>query len=378
MVTGRRAVIATEFWHGSTGAALAHGLRKCDWQVHEIDARLFFLEPHSTLTKVASRLVRRPSIRSYNAAVLAAVDHVRPQAFLTVKGTWLEADTLRLLAERGVLCLNYYPDLHFEHQGLDRAILPLFDLVLTTKSFQVEYLQRLIGADRVAMLHHGYSDLIHLPRSAGLRERDYFADVTYVGNYSAYKEKWLTSIARRLPQAQLYIIGSRWEFAHDDRLKRCALGHVLTGDFCSRAIQHSRINVAIHGGPAGPCGWQDLVSTRTFEIPACKGFMLHIDNAEVRCLFKPGREIDVFASEDGLIEKIEYYLPRATLRCDMIERAYRRCVPAYGYDARAEVISRRMMALLESRAGNSSIAHEGTRGLTLSFKDGETGDGRRR
>jgi len=38
MVTGRRAVIATEFWHGSTGAALAHGLRKCDWQVHEIDA----------------------------------------------------------------------------------------------------------------------------------------------------------------------------------------------------------------------------------------------------------------------------------------------------------------------------------------------------
>src|SRR5260370_22335406 len=106
--------------------------------------------------------------------------------------------------------------------------------------------------------------------------------------------------------------------------------------------------------------------------------MLNIDNAEVRCLFKPGREIDVFASEDGLIEKIEYYLPRATLRCDMIERAYRRCVPAYGYDARAEVISRRMMALLESRAGNSSIAHERTRGLTLSFKDGETGDAPRR
>jgi hypothetical protein len=349
MVTGRRAIIAAEFWHGSTGAALAHGLRKCDWQVHEIDARLFFLEPHSTLTKVVSRLAHWPGIRAYNAAVLAAVDRARPQVFLTVKGAWLQADTLRRLAERGVLCFNYYPDFHFEHQGLDRATLRLFDLVLTTKSFQVEYLQRLIGADRVAMLHHGYSDLIHLPRSSALQERDYFADVTYVGNYSAYKEKWLTAIARRLRQARLCIIGSRWDFAHDDLLKRCTLGHVLTGDFHARAIQHSRINVAIHGGPTGPCGWQDLVSTRTFEIPACKGFMLHIDNAEVRCLFKPGREIGVFASEDELIEKIEHYLARAMLRCEMIERAYQRCVPAYGYDARAEVISRRMTALLESR-----------------------------
>jgi spore maturation protein CgeB len=292
-----------------------------------------------------------------------------------VKGAWLEADTLRLLAARGVLCLNYYPDFHFEHQGLDRAILPLFDLVLTTKSFQVEYLQRLIGADRVAMLHHGYCDLIHLPRPSGLRERDYFADVTYVGNHSAYKEKWLAPIARRLPQARLCIIGSRWEFAHDDLLKRCALGHVLTGDFYAHALQHSRINVAIHGGPAGLFGWQDLVSTRTFEIPACKGFMLHIDNAEVRCLFKPGGEIDVFANEDELIEKIDYYLARATLRCAMIERAYRRCVPAYGYDARAEVISRRVMALLESRTGNGS-AHEGTRASDI-LQDGETSDGRR-
>jgi spore maturation protein CgeB len=159
-------------------------------------------------------------------------------------------------------------------------------------------------------------------------------------------------------------------------LKRCALGHVLTGDFYAHALQHSRINVAIHGGPAGLFGWQDLVSTRTFEIPACKGFMLHIDNAEVRCLFKPGGEIDVFANEDELIEKIDYYLARATLRCAMIERAYRRCVPAYGYDARAEVISRRVMALLESRTGNGS-AHEGTRASDIVLQDGETSDGRR-
>jgi hypothetical protein len=39
----------------------------------------------------------------------------------------------------------------------------------------------------------------------------------------------------------------------------------------------------------------------------------------------------------------------ASLRREMIERAYSRCEPAYGYAARAEVISQKIAALLEAR-----------------------------
>ena len=67
--------------------------------------------------------------------------------------------------------------------------------------------------------------------------------------------------------------------------------------------------------------------------------MLHIDNAEVRSLFTPGEEIDVFATPDDLCEKIRYYLARPDERRAMIERAYARCVPAYSYDARAKAIT---------------------------------------
>jgi spore maturation protein CgeB len=79
--------------------------------------------------------------------------------------------------------------------------------------------------------------------------------------------------------------------------------------------------------------------------------MLHIDNHEVRELFEPGREIDVFASEDELIEKITHYLGRPELRREMIERAYARCVPAYGYNARAVLISRVIASLSCAPAG---------------------------
>src|SRR5262249_17411330 len=101
-------------------------------------------------------------------------------------------------------------------------------------------------------------------------------------------------------------------------------------------LQTARINLAFHFGPSGSNGWQDLVSTRTFEIPACKGFMLHIDNKEVRDLFEPGKEIDVFETATELCEKITHYLGNNKLCREMVERSYVRAVPAYSYDARAK------------------------------------------
>jgi spore maturation protein CgeB len=349
MLTGKRVVMANELWFGSTGAALAHGLRAQGWDVHGVDPRSFFAQQRATVTRVMSRLTRPWNIYAYNAAILEAVAQIKPHAFLTVKGSWLQPETLEQITKRGIVSLNYYPDFHFRHKDLDQSTFPRFDLFLTTKSFQVEYLRNIKGRQRVILLHHGYADLVHFPRSESIGESDYLADVTYVGNYSPFKEKWLQAIAHRLPEVDFCIVGFAWENARDRKLKKSLLGNGLTGDFYARAVQHSRINIALHGGPIKPEGWQDLVSTRTFEIPACKGFMLHIDNEEVRGMFEPGREIDVFASEDKLIEKIAYYLANPELRREMIERAYARCVPAYGYDARAGVISRHITSMIATR-----------------------------
>jgi hypothetical protein len=92
-------------------------------------------------------------------------------------------------------------------------------------------------------------------------------------------------------------------------------------------------------GPADASGWQDLVSTRSFEIPACKGFMLHVDNPEIRQLYDVGSEIDVFSSEEDLCAKITFYLEHESIRKTMIEKAYKRCVPSYSYDQRAKEIA---------------------------------------
>jgi spore maturation protein CgeB len=108
----------------------------------------------------------------------------------------------------------------------------------------------------------------------------------------------------------------------------------------AQLVSAAKINLAIHMGTADGSGWQDLVSTRSFELPACKGFMLHVDNEEIRQLYDVGQEIDVFSSADDLCEKIRFYLDNDSIRLQMVEKAYHRCVPAYSYDQRARGIAK--------------------------------------
>lgn len=345
MENEKSAVVATEFRYGTVGEALAHGMRLQGWAVKEVDTRGFFSEAASVPAKIAGRLTRALSVRAYNAAICTAVERYGACVFATVKGQDILPETLKFLRRRGVLLVNYYPDFHFSYAGLDTATLALFDLFFTTKSFQVDHLKRLMPPERVAFLHHGYCDGVHRPHFAHLDEADYIADVTYVGNHTKYKEDWLTAIVRRLPGLRLKVIGNRWDAAADPAVRRASTGFTLDGDHYARIIQRSKINLAVHGGAAGPEGWQDLVSTRTFEIPACKGFMLHIDNPEVRTLFDPDAEVALFESQDEMAAKIAHYLADPGARARMIERSFARCVPAYGYDARAAVICGRIDAL---------------------------------
>jgi spore maturation protein CgeB len=66
--------------------------------------------------------------------------------------------------------------------------------------------------------------------------------------------------------------------------------------------------------------------------------MLHIDNEEVRGLYEPGKEIDVFSTPEELNQKIAYYLDHPEERMRIADAGHKRAVPAYSYDARAAEI----------------------------------------
>lgn len=332
-------VFAGEFAEDASGRGLSDGFRDLGWLVQEVDQRDFGVRPGGGLSlRVLARLTRSTSAEAYRERLLAACRTLRPDVFLVIKGIGITAELLRQVRELGARIVMYYPDVAFDHHGVSVESFAGYDLFVTTKTFQLAHLEASLGAGRVAHVPHGYVAGVHRPVFARLDEADHQVDVLHAGNHSAYKQGWIEAAVSALPDVTFRIVGNRWrENAGPDAAARCDLPGARIGIVYAEAIQAARINVAIHMGTTST-DWRDLVSTRTFEIPACRGFMLHIDNDEVREYFTPGVEIDVFSTPQELADKIRFYLARPELRAQMVERAYARAVPAYSYHARAAAV----------------------------------------
>lgn len=344
-------VLAGDFWAGASGRGLADGFRDLGWSVQEVDQRDFRARAGGDiLLKAASRLTRRSSEEAYRCKLLDECRTLKADVFLAIKGIGISGNLLRQIKDTDALTVMYYPDYEFNHPGMSSDSFGEYDLFVTTKTFQLAHLEQILGRKRVAYVPHGYSGGIHRPIVDYMEEQDYRVDLIYPGNHSAYKQKWLEESLTDLPEPSIEIIGNRWrENASAGPLSRARMPGGRIGVAYAEALQTARINISVHFGPSAS-GWEDLVSTRTFEIPACKGFMLHIDNEEVRQFFSPGEEIDVFSTPEELADKIRFYLARPELRARMIERAYLRAVPAYSYAARAKQIVALFEERLEARA----------------------------
>lgn len=344
---GRRAptmVFAGSFWNGGTERGLADGFREGGWAVQEIDSRDYRIGPgHHLSLRIAARLLRNTAEEAYRRRIVDACRLLKPDIFLTVKGAGVSGELLRCIKKADVRTAMFYPDFHFDYRGVSADTFAEYDLFITTKTFQLDYLNGRRGLKHVAYVPHGYVDAVHRPPFTHVAEDRYCTDLLYSGSYSTFKHRWLEKTIALLPEVSMDIVGARWHQHKSGSLLRHRTSGAQIGPAYAAAIQRSRINLAIHMGPTSS-GWEDLVSTRTFEIPACGGFMLHIDNDEVREFFKPGEEIDVFSTPEELADKIRFYLARPTLRAQMIERAHARAVPAYGYRARSAAVDELLRA----------------------------------
>jgi hypothetical protein len=328
-------MMAGEFWHGATARGLVGGFRALGWDVAEVDVLNFVVRGRSRMSRSAARLLWNNSIAEYNAEIVRQAELNRVELFMTIKGVNIARSTIDRLHANGTRVVIFYPDVLFDHVGVDEAVLAAADLIVTTKSFHARYLDGLVGPARHAFVHHGYCPSAHSRRHAA-EAIPYRWDVGFIGNASPHKAEHLAAVVGAFPDARIAIIGNGWDaIAQGTPIARHVLGAALTGDYFARAIEQTRINLAVHHGAIGPDRWQDLTSTRTFEIPAAGGFMLHVDNEEVRSLYDPGREIDVFADTDRMIDRIAYYLKHEDERAAIAAAGHRRCVPAYSLERRA-------------------------------------------
>jgi len=189
---------------------------------------------------------------------------------------------------------------------------------------------------------HGYDADVHRPLPLDSKDTQLYGNkVLLVAGHTPEKEHLLSELMRFRPDIDLQIYGPRWtEFSRSPNLRLCTRGVPLYGSQYSKAIAAAAVCLGIMSGKVRGVTQGDETTTRSFEIPACGGFMLHERTSELLEQYEEGHEVACFGSVEELAEKIDYYLAHPEERKAIAHAGHLRCVPAYSYDRRmAEILN---------------------------------------
>jgi len=270
--------------------------------------------------------------RESKARIIRGIRQMRPDIIMAIGNIELEPDIFKEIKAINRTCATfcYFTDPLLVNNALIRESLSLYDCVFTFSRFQVPLLYW-FGARNVLYLPFAFDPRIHRPLSLKDREREFYgSDVTYLGTWQPYLESWI----KELSPYDLKIWGDQWYLLRDNfQLRACWQGPGAgLYDEMPKVISSSKIIfnlIRFHNGNSH--------SMKTFEIPACGGFMLTNRTDEQLEFFPEDKGAVYFSSREELKEKIRYYLNNDAVRIQIAKAGYQLARP-HTYDERARAI----------------------------------------
>lgn len=214
--------------------------------------------------------------------------------------------------------------------------------ILTTKSYNVSEFHQ-AGAPLAVYIPNAFDPEIHFPAGTTLSdETRYGGDIGFIGTFRQDRADYLANILRQLPDLKINIWGGGWNKIHRpiywhkrsrwQRLLHSIRGKELWCDEMGKALQLNKICLGLLNHHN-----RDLHTSRSFEIPACKGFMLAERTDEHRAYFEEDHEAVYFDSLEELVDKARYYASHDRERERIAEAGYQRCLRSdYQYVDRAK------------------------------------------
>lgn len=285
---------------GSTSRMRAEWLRKLtpDWEWDWVDTDQPMIRKSRVAQSLAYRFKTGPAVSAINNAVERwAVSHSVDLAWVD-KAIFLRPSTVRALRTKSRRVIHFTPDTAF-HANRSRhfnATLKLFDLLVTTKSFENdEYAQRGVRK-KVCLTTQGFDPDVHQPRST-ISER--CKNVAFIGLAEPSREKFISELLDRGIAVRL--AGAGWrQFVR--RRQSVALLHFegegAYGDAYAEFFSRSWIGLGLVSKR-----FPELHTTRTFEIPACGAILASERNSETTKFFQE-EEALFFEDARDLAERI--------------------------------------------------------------------------
>ncbi len=302
-------VVDTKFGY-SVGGCFTRAFRRLGHQATFFDQFPFLGGgPSGLLTRVARRVSRTLTVPALNAAILATAAAMRPDLVLVLKGQHLRPTLIKGLKHFARTIAVYHTDDLSNPTPTSqnmRQSLPCWDAVFTPRKIAVSELLG-SGARAAEHLPFGYDDELHFPATPASEGRQWSTTVVFIGTWAPERPELLESSAKRFPFA---IWGGGWDRLDGSSSLVAALQErAVYGESLRQIASGAAINVALLRKAN-----RDQHTMRTFEIPACRGFMLAERTDEHRALFEEDAEAVFFEGPAELEAKIDRYLNDETAR----------------------------------------------------------------
>jgi spore maturation protein CgeB len=340
-------------YRGSNGTCWRDAFVDMGCDVRTVDSEGLISWPSTPPERVAAKLGGRPQsrrLRIFNAAVMAAVREFRPVVSFFVQARYVAAPTIAAARGFGPVVVYYNDDMYnpANQTFTFSSTVVEADWLLTTKSFNVDEFKQ-SGARNVLYLPNAFDPAIHLPvRPSAAEVERLGGDVAFIGTFRPERADFLARLANVAPDVALNVWGGGWSKMGRPmywrrrrdwrRLRTRIRGAELWCEEMGKAIQANRIALGLLYRAN-----RDLHTSRSFEIPACGGFMLAERTLEHQQYFEEGREAVYFSSFEEMLDKIRYYLAHDAERTAIAAAGYTRCLRSgYRYVDRARELLTRL------------------------------------
>jgi hypothetical protein len=180
--------------------------------------------------------------------------------------------------------------------------------------------------------------------------------LSFIGRWCPSKEAILTAIATALPDLRIKIWGSRWQNVSKGSILAPFIQYRdIYGPAYALGVGGSKINLALlHERVAGASSG-DQITSRTFHIPACGGFMLHQRTRDLKAIFEEDVDCAAFDDASEAVERIKRFLGDERARRAIAENGRKTVESAHSWDHRAKAILDRYL-LMHSELGEMNVA----------------------
>ena len=312
---------------GTTSLARMEALQELRHSVYGFDKRRFIREwgfGKNLVDWAQQRLCIGPNIWNLQKQLVLEAEVYKPDLLWIDQGSEINRDTIQKIKRRtNTTCVHYTPDSIKAPGMLTRLLynaIPSYDTCITTKAHEVDQYNS-IGARAVLYSQKGFSPRIHRPTKILASEyKTYNVDIVFIGQYQSERAEYLASLAESLPYA-LKIWGRGWGRGKTGKvLSRLSAGWAH-GDVYAKALSGAKVGLGFLNVKVG-----DKYTSRTFEIPACRCFMLAQRTYEQQEFFIEGKEAEYFSTIPEMLEKLDYYLKNLKKRKIIASNGYKRAL----------------------------------------------------